>query len=38
VITTVTATCIFFEIIGPILTRIALKKSGEIPADQGSED
>lgn len=33
VITTITATCIFFEIIGPILTRIALKRSGEIAAD-----
>lgn len=32
VITTVTATCIFFEVIGPILTRIALKKAGEINA------
>ncbi|MBN2532403.1 MAG: cation:proton antiporter [Spirochaetales bacterium] len=30
VLTTVTATCIIFEIIGPILTRIALKKAGEI--------
>ncbi len=30
VITTITATCIFFEIIGPILTKVALKKSGEI--------
>ena len=30
VITTITATCIFFEIIGPILTKIALKKSKEI--------
>jgi len=30
VITTVTATCIFFEIIGPILTKIALQKAGEI--------
>ncbi|UCB47434.1 MAG: cation:proton antiporter [Spirochaetota bacterium] len=29
-ITSITATCIFFEIIGPILTKIALKKSGEI--------
>jgi Kef-type K+ transport system membrane component KefB len=38
VITTVTATCIFFEIIGPILTKIALEKSGEIPADQGPAD
>ncbi|MFH1615604.1 MAG: cation:proton antiporter [Planctomycetota bacterium] len=32
-ITTVTATCIFFEIIGPILTKIALSKAGEIPMD-----
>ena len=31
VITTVTATSIFFEILGPVLTRIALEKSGEIP-------
>jgi Kef-type K+ transport system membrane component KefB len=31
VLTTVTATCIFFEIIGPILTKIALTKAGEIP-------
>ncbi|MCD6181476.1 MAG: cation:proton antiporter [Candidatus Cloacimonetes bacterium] len=30
IITTITATCIFFEIIGPILTKIALKKAGEI--------
>lgn len=30
VITTVTATCIFFEIIGPILTKIALTRAGEI--------
>ncbi len=30
VITTVTATCIFFEIIGPILTKIGLTRSGEI--------
>jgi len=30
ILTTVTATCIFFEIIGPILTRIALEKAGEI--------
>lgn len=33
VITTVTATCIFFEIIGPILTKIALQKAGEITVD-----
>jgi Kef-type K+ transport system membrane component KefB len=31
VLATVTATCIFFEIIGPILTKIALKRAGEIP-------
>lgn len=31
VLTTITATCIFFEIIGPILTKIALIKAGEIP-------
>jgi len=31
VLTTITATCIFFEIIGPILTKVALKKAGEIP-------
>ncbi len=30
-LTTVTATCIFFEIIGPILAKIALEKAGEIP-------
>ncbi|MCF7857998.1 MAG: cation:proton antiporter [Candidatus Cloacimonetes bacterium] len=30
ILTTVTATCIFFEIIGPIFTRIALLKAGEI--------
>jgi len=30
VITTVTATSIFFEIIGPILTKLALSKAGEI--------
>lgn len=30
VITTITATCLFFEIIGPILTKIGLKKAGEI--------
>jgi len=33
VITTITATCLFFEIIGPILTRVALKKAGEINSD-----
>ncbi|MCG8570601.1 MAG: cation:proton antiporter [Spirochaetes bacterium] len=30
VITSITATCIIFEIIGPILTKIALEKAGEI--------
>lgn len=34
VITTVTATCIFFEIVGPILTKIALKKAGEINVEE----
>ncbi len=33
VITTITATCIFFEIIGPITARIALRNAGEIGAD-----
>lgn len=32
IITTVTATCIVFEIIGPVCTKIALQKAGEIPA------
>jgi Kef-type K+ transport system membrane component KefB len=31
VLTTITSTCVFFEIIGPILTKFALKKAGEIP-------
>jgi hypothetical protein len=29
-ITTITATCIVFEIIGPILTKAALTRAGEI--------
>jgi Kef-type K+ transport system membrane component KefB len=33
VLATITATCIFFEIVGPILTKVALKKAGEIPED-----
>ena len=33
VITTITATCIFFEIIGPITARIALRNAGEIGAE-----
>ena len=31
VLTTITATCIVFEIIGPILTKLALERAGEIP-------
>ncbi|MBD3278361.1 MAG: hypothetical protein GF388_08680 [Candidatus Aegiribacteria sp.] len=31
VLTTVTATCIVFEIAGPIMAKIALQKAGEIP-------
>jgi len=31
VLATITATCIFFEIIGPIMTKLALKRAGEIP-------
>jgi len=34
VLTTVTATCIFFEVIGPILTKVALTKAGEITREQ----
>ncbi|MCD6205854.1 MAG: cation:proton antiporter [Candidatus Marinimicrobia bacterium] len=34
VITTITVTCIFFEIIGPILTKYALEKAGEIDTGQ----
>lgn len=33
IITTVTATCIFFEIIGPILAYMALNRAGEIPKE-----
>lgn len=33
VLTTITATCIFFEIVGPICTKIALQKAGEIPIE-----
>jgi Kef-type K+ transport system membrane component KefB len=32
VITTVSATCIIFELIGPITTKIALRRAGEISA------
>ncbi|KPK45082.1 MAG: hypothetical protein AMJ65_01100 [Phycisphaerae bacterium SG8_4] len=34
VLATITATCIFFEIVGPILTKVALKKAGEIPDEK----
>jgi hypothetical protein len=34
VLATITATCIFFEIVGPILTKIALERAGEIPEQQ----
>ena len=33
VLATITASCIFFEILGPILTKVALKRAGEIPED-----
>jgi len=33
VLATITATCIFFEVIGPILTKLALTRSGEIRVD-----
>ncbi len=33
-VTTIAATCIIFELIGPVLTKYALKKAGEIPSDQ----
>lgn len=33
-ITTVTATCIFFEVVGPVLTKIALTKAGEIAPEE----
>ncbi|HUT65114.1 MAG TPA: cation:proton antiporter [Spirochaetota bacterium] len=38
VITSITATCIFFEILGPILTKIGLKRAGEIQADQDQQE
>lgn len=37
VITTVTATSIFFELIGPILTKIGLQRAGEIAVDATNE-
>ncbi|NVM23276.1 MAG: cation:proton antiporter [Desulfobacterales bacterium] len=33
-LTTIATTCILFEIIGPILTKFALKKAGEIPHER----
>ena len=36
-LTTVTATCIFFEIVGPILTKVALSKAGEIPVQESAD-
>jgi Kef-type K+ transport system membrane component KefB len=36
VLTTITATCIFFEIVGPILTKVALVKAGEIPHQESA--
>jgi len=38
VITSITATCIFFEIIGPILTKIGLTKAGEISLPDSSSE
>jgi len=32
IIATITVTCIFFELVGPILTKIGLEKAGEIKA------
>jgi hypothetical protein len=32
-ITAVTATCIVFEIVGPILTKVGLERAGEAGAD-----
>ncbi len=37
VIATVTATSVIFEIVGPILTKVALRKAGEIPQEITSE-
>jgi Kef-type K+ transport system membrane component KefB len=37
VITTITATCIFFELVGPVLTKIALTKAGEVNAAMPKE-
>ncbi|HYW68951.1 MAG TPA: cation:proton antiporter [bacterium] len=37
VITVITATSIVFEIVGPILTRIALTRAGEVDAESGTK-
>jgi Kef-type K+ transport system membrane component KefB len=37
VITTITATCVFFELVGPVLTKIALTKAGEVPVQKEQE-
>ena len=37
VLATITATCIFFEIIGPIMTKVALKRAGEIPDEKPNQ-
>lgn len=37
VLTTVTATCVFFEVVGPLLTKVALKKAGEIPHEESEQ-
>jgi len=34
VITTVTATCVLFEIVGPILAKMGLARAGEIPEEE----
>jgi hypothetical protein len=38
VITVITATSVIFEIVGPVLTKIALSRAGEIGADKGASD
>jgi len=32
-LTTIMATCVFFEVVGPILTKVALSRAGEIPPE-----
>ncbi len=38
IVTTITATCIVFEIIGPIMTKYALRKAGELPEEDRPQD